>query len=142
MSGCASTPLPGGDHEDRGSADSPLRRRRGDTEASRFLRAAGLAVLCGLPAPAVQAAGDPSAAKGIVAEHCTRCHEVPGFNPGGALPTVDAPPFQAIADAPDEYTPERLRRFLIKPHFPMSGFTLSASDIENLIAFISSLRQQ
>lgn len=116
--------------------------RRGGAAASRFLLAAGLAFLCGLPAPVVLAAGDADAAKGIVADHCVRCHEVPGYNPAGALPTVEAPPFQAIADTPDEYTPERLRRFLVKPHYPMTAFKLSPSDIENLIAFIASLRQQ
>jgi len=85
------------------------------------------------------AAGDADAAKGIVAEHCVSCHEVPGFSNEG-LPTVDAPSFTAVANDPDTYGEARLRQFLQQPHWPMTQFRLSASDIDDLLAFIARLR--
>ena len=93
--------------------------------------------------PAVgYAAGNPAAASGIVAEHCARCHEVPGHaaQHGGA--SMNAMPFQSIADQPTAYTEERLRTFLQRPHFPMAQFILSPSDIDNVVAFIENLRKK
>jgi cytochrome c553 len=87
------------------------------------------------------AAGDPNAARGIVAEYCTACHDVPGYAARHGRASVNAPPFQAIADQPAVYTEERLHEFLRQPHFPMTKFTLSPADIDNLVAFIESLRK-
>ncbi len=99
-----------------------------------------LALLCGpVAAPPAQAAGDPEAAKGLVADRCSACHAVPGYSAQG-LPTVEAPSFQAIADAPDAYPEQRLRTFLHQPHWPMQQFRLSPRDIDNIIAYIESLR--
>jgi mono/diheme cytochrome c family protein len=89
----------------------------------------------------VKAAGVPEAAKGLVAEHCSECHAVPGYSAHG-LPTVEAPSFQVIADTPDTYTEQRLRAFLIKPHWPMEQFHLSPSDIDNIVAYVNSLRSK
>ena len=89
----------------------------------------------------VRAAGDPNQAKGIVVEHCAGCHAVPGYSKEGLI-SVDAPPFQGIADNPHIYTIERLRGFLVKPHWPMTRFRFSPTDIDNIIAFIASLRSQ
>ena len=100
-----------------------------------------LAMLALVAPASAQAAGDPAAAQPIVAEHCVNCHEIPGYEaPHGRAP-VDAPPFQTIADQPQVYTVERLRSFLAKPHFPMTKFILSSSDIDNLTAFIELLRR-
>lgn len=98
-------------------------------------------VLAAAPAASGLAAGDADAARGIVAEYCTACHEVPGYAARHGRAEVNAPPFQAIADQPALYTEERLRRFLRQPHFPMTKFTLSPSDIDNLVAFIERLRR-
>jgi len=105
----------------------------------RTLIFAVLAVLSTtLDAPGVKAAGNPEAAKGLVAEHCSECHAVPGYSAQG-LPTVEAPSFQAIADAPDTYTEQRLRIFLVQPHWPMGEFRLSPIDIDNIVAYLKSL---
>ena len=101
---------------------------------------AGLLLGAAAQAPA-HAAGDPNAARGIVAEYCVACHVVPGYAPRYGRAPVDAPPFQTIADQPAVYTSERLHKFLQQPHFPMTKFTFSPSDIDNLIAFIESLRK-
>jgi mono/diheme cytochrome c family protein len=122
----------------------PAMHRGGGWRALRGGLIAGLAGAAlgvfALGAPA-RAVGDPDQAKGIVVEHCVACHAVPGYDHEG-LSTVEAPSFQAIADAPQKYTPERLRQFLIQPHWPMTQFRLSARDIEDLLAFIEGLRDR
>ena len=92
-------------------------------------------------APAWAQGGDPDAARAIVAEHCVACHEVPGFAAANGRTQVGAPPFQKIADAPQTYTAERLHHFLLKPHWPMTQFILSPTDIDNVIALIGQLHQ-
>lgn len=91
--------------------------------------------LCGWEA---KAAGNPDAAKGLVVEHCSECHAVPGYSAEG-LPAVAAPPFQVIADDPETYTNRRLHTFLRQPHWPMGQFSLSPSDIDNIVAYLKSL---
>lgn len=90
-------------------------------------------------AAGAEAAGNPDAAKGLIAEHCSGCHAVPGYSAQG-LPTVEAPSFQAMANDPDTYPEQRLRDFLWQPHWPMTQFRLSPSDIDNIIAYMKSLR--
>lgn len=90
-------------------------------------------------AGSASAAGDANQAKGIIAEHCADCHAVPGYGEGGG-PAIEAPPLQAFAVDPTTYTEERLRASLRQPHWPMGQFRLSATDIENILAFIAQLR--
>ena len=90
-------------------------------------------------AAASQAAGDPNAAKGLIAEHCASCHAVPGYSQEG-LATLEAPSFADIAGSPEIYDSGRLRASLRQPHWPMGQFRLSAQDIDNVMAFIASLR--
>jgi len=86
------------------------------------------------------AAGDPDAAKAIIVEHCAKCHAIPRYSPEGGPDSVNAPAFSAIADNSDTYGRERLGTFLRQPHFPMTQLILSESDIENILAYIESLR--
>lgn len=96
-------------------------------------------IMTGLATPG-EAAGNAKAARGLVASECVSCHEVPGLHARYGAASVNAPPFQAIADQPDRYPAARLRRFLQRPHFPMTKYILSPADIDNLVAFIESLR--
>ena len=82
-------------------------------------------------------AADPDAARSLVVQHCVKCHAVPGYNPEGGPPTVDAPAFEELAG----YEEDRLRAFLRAPHWPMTQFTLSPSDIDNLMAYVATLRK-
>ena len=86
-------------------------------------------------------AGDANAAKGLIADRCAKCHETPYSKPGERSEAVDAPSFQAMANDPASYSPVKMRASLRQPHFPMQQFTLSPSDIENILAFIGSLRK-
>ncbi len=100
--------------------------------------AAGMLVAASFPAAAE---GNGKAAAPIVAEYCTACHVIPGYKPRFAKADVKAPDFQTIADEPDVYTHERLQTFLREPHFPMTKFILSSSDIDNVVAFIEALHK-
>ena len=102
--------------------------------------ATAAAMLIAATGPAT-AKGDAKAAMPIVSEYCTPCHVVPGYKPRFEKADVNAPDFQKMADNPDVYTHERLRTFLSKPHFPMTKYILSSSDIDNLVAFIEALRK-
>ncbi len=96
------------------------------------------AVLLPLLVPPAHAAGDPNAVRGLVADRCARCHEVPGAEP----PRVEgiAPPsFLQIARNPEVYTEARLREFLRRPHWPMQAFILSPRDIDDLVAYFRAL---
>ena len=86
-------------------------------------------------------AGDPNAAKGIIVQYCIACHEVPGYVPTHGRAELDAPSFEAIANAAETDQAARLRALLRKPHWPMQQLQLSDRDIDNLIAFIADLRQ-
>ena len=73
-------------------------------------------------------------------EHCVACHKAPDYQNPDRSEAAGAPDFQAIADNSATYTAARLRDFLRKPHYPMGGLILSERDIENLVAYIASLR--
>ncbi len=105
--------------------------------------ALGIWTILSLAAAApVLADGNPDAARPIISENCVTCHDVPGFQAKYGRADVNAPAFQSIADQPDTYTPDKMRQFLQHPHYPMAKFVLSSADIENIIAFIQSLRHK
>jgi len=93
--------------------------------------------LLALPAPAV-AAGKPGQGRAIAAEHCVKCHAIPDYSDNSGLDI--APTFAALAAELDGDGEARFRRFLARPHWPMRQFTLSPSDIDNIVAFMQSLR--
>ncbi len=86
--------------------------------------------------------GNAKAARPLVAEHCIKCHAVPGFPKDRIQPAVKAPAFETIANNPQAYPEKALRAFLRKPHYPMQGFVLSKRDIDNIIAFLHTLRRK
>lgn len=84
---------------------------------------------------------NPDRLRGVVFDICTDCHRVPAYPSKEPAASVDAPSFGQIAQNPKTYSEERLRTFLRKPHFPMTGFVLSDRDIEDLMAFIREQRE-
>lgn len=89
----------------------------------------------------VHAAGDANAAKGLIADHCAQCHDTPYSKPGERSEALLAPSFQAMANDPASYSPARLRASLRQPHFPMQQFTLSPTDIDNILAYLAGLQR-
>ena len=72
----------------------------------------------------------------LARQWCTSCHMV---EPGGATGSDVAPPFPQIAQD-KRLTPGQLRAWLADPHPPMPNLSLTRDEIENLVAYISSLR--
>jgi mono/diheme cytochrome c family protein len=99
------------------------------------------ALLCLAAVPAL-AAGDPDAVRGLLVERCADCHAVPGYRTSTPATGLPAPAFKVMANEPEVYPEERLRAFLQRPHWPMSGFILSPSDIDNILAYLTTLRQK
>jgi mono/diheme cytochrome c family protein len=88
--------------------------------------------------PAVaQDAGDADAGRKIAETWCINCHVVaPGQTRGSSN---GAPPFTAIA-AQSAMTPMALSAFLQTPHHRMPDLQLSRTQIDDVSAYIFSLR--
>ena len=103
------------------------------------MRSIGRAILLSLVtvllAPAARAAGDAAAGKDLATTWCNSCH----LMEGGRVTADGARPFATMARDP-EATAERLRAFLVKPHGRMPELNLTRQEIENLIAYIESLK--
>jgi cytochrome c len=100
-----------------------------------FALISSAAIGCGLAMSSAWAAGDPDAGADVALRWCTSCHLI---RPSATAPVPQGPPtFTAMAR---ERTPDALRGFLARPHAPMPPIDLSRADIDNLIAYIETLR--
>lgn len=85
--------------------------------------------------PAAMAAESAAAGKELAAKWCASCHLT-----GESDTAMDsAPPFAALATDP-KVTSDRLSAFLTKPHGGMTGLSLSRQQIDDLAAYIESLK--
>lgn len=102
----------------------------------RLIWAAAMVAAGGLVSgPAL--AQDMLAGKEVAQRWCANCHLVA---PGQSTATSDSiPTFMAIAARPN-VTLDGLRAFLADPHGRMPPLVLSRADIDNLAAYILSLR--
>ncbi|MDP6343129.1 MAG: cytochrome c [Alphaproteobacteria bacterium] len=110
------------------------------TRLLTWILSAGLALALqpGLPTPATaqQIVADLAAGRAAAKRWCAECHLVAE----GATTSSDVgPPFATLATDPAK-TPTVLRAFLAAPHEPMPPIQLSQQDIENIVAYIQSLR--
>ena len=101
-----------------------------------------LILLIGLTVAPAGAADLTAAAKAergkFLARHwCTSCHVV---ERDGGHGTDAAPPFPKLADDP-AYTETRLKVWLTAPHPPMPDPGLSRREIDEIAAYIISLRR-
>ncbi len=83
----------------------------------------------------VASAADPELGQALVARWCEECHLANG-NPNAS---DAAPPFGQIAND-SAYTDSRLRGWLYEPHPPMPNFSLDRREIDNIIAYIRTLK--
>lgn len=98
-----------------------------------------LAVLALAAAPGVRAqeVGNVAAGRRLAVEWCGECHTV---GPDARRGAVDlAPPFAVVAADPAT-TAFRLRAFLMTPHDRMPNLQLSRDQIDDMVAYILSLR--
>lgn len=99
---------------------------------------AGLAVLAGFAGTgAADTTGNAARGHRLADEICADCHEIEKGEHGGELP--DPPGFQQLAENP-AMTALALRVFLTTPHADMPNLILTDHEIDDLIAWIHSLR--
>ena len=98
--------------------------------------AAGLCVL----APAAHGQTPAAIARGqeIAERACGGCHAIAG-RPGSTVQGTAAPSFGAIAGRPNQ-TSQRLQSFIMTPHRPMPGIPLSLAEVNDVVAYILSLK--
>ncbi len=93
-----------------------------------------LAVSLGCAPAAYAAAGNADAGRLLVTRSCSSCHAV-----DAALTATDgAPPLSAVAKTNKE-RPAWIRVWLMDPHSPMPQIMLSRQQIDDIIAYLSSL---
>ena len=59
--------------------------------------------------------------------------------PGSTVQGTAAPSFGAIAGRPNQ-TSQRLQSFIMTPHRPMPGIPLSLAEVNDVVAYILSLK--
>ena len=97
------------------------------------------AVFSALSLAAAQAgkAGDAANGETLARQWCGVCHLLPS----GRATSDAVPPFEAIAQRP-ELSPGALKAWLSTPHPQMPNFELSTRDIDDLAAYLLSLRKE
>ncbi|MGW9333509.1 c-type cytochrome [Bosea sp. NPDC055594] len=114
-----------------------IRRQK---RAMAFRRALGLLALGGtlLAAEAgrAQGVGDARAGREVATLLCIQCHQIDG---AGRDPGRMPPGFGAIADMTSQ-TALSLRIFLQTPHGNMPRYQLTRDEIDDVVAYILSLR--
>ena len=90
-----------------------------------------------LAALAAAPAGAQDATRGqrLAEQWCSNCHAVERRG-SDSVPTL-----QQIANLPNRDA-AMLRTFLTNPHPPMPPFSIARNDIDDLVAYITSLRQR
>ncbi|MFO0998400.1 MAG: cytochrome c [Alphaproteobacteria bacterium] len=82
-------------------------------------------------------AGDAESGHALARQWCSSCHLVEPGTSGGD----QAPPFESIANDPTR-TPARLRGWLASPHPPMPDLKLSRTQIDDVMAYLESLKRK
>ena len=91
------------------------------------------------PALAQEAPVDPAAGRVLAEELCAACHVMPGVVPRIGVP--GASPFQALAADP-AVTGLTLHAYLRTQHPPAPTFVLNEAQLNDVIAYILSLRDE
>jgi mono/diheme cytochrome c family protein len=70
---------------------------------------------------------------------CGGCHAIEGGAGSTIVEGTNVPSFSAIAGR-SYVTHQQLQSFIMTPHRPMPGMSLSLSDVDAIVAYILSLR--
>lgn len=101
----------------------------------RVAAAAALCVIAWAWSGAAGLAADADNGRRITERWCTGCHAT-----GAGHGTDAAPPFTKIANDPTR-TDASLRAWLADPHPPMPNMSLTAREIDDVIAYLKTLRR-
>jgi mono/diheme cytochrome c family protein len=107
------------------------------TTAWRSVAVPLLLLMASVSPVAAQDVGDPGAGRHLSETWCINCHVVSATQSQGA--STGAPSFRAIA-AQKSVTPMALSAFLQTPHHRMPDLHLSRDEIDDVSAYILSLR--
>lgn len=105
------------------------------TKNSSHQHAAFFAIALLISTASTGMAADKEQGQSLVQQWCEACHHVGNNSNASDV----APPFGQIANDA-AYTDERLRGWLHDPHPPMPKFELDRHSIDNIIAYIRSLK--
>jgi mono/diheme cytochrome c family protein len=93
------------------------------------------AVMCiSYATSAIAAAGNAEAGRQLAIRSCSSCHA----SEASKTATDGAPPFSAVAKT-NKDNPAWIRGWLMNPHPPMPNISLSRQQIDNIVAYLSSL---
>ena len=95
------------------------------------------AVLVLAAAPAAAQSGDAERGRALAERFCAKCHAIA---PGRIGPEPAVPSFMRMAADPEQ-TRGSLRQFITLPHYEMEPQTLTSAEIDDVIAYILSLRR-
>ena len=104
----------------------------------RTLQKIAIAALLAVPASArAEEVGDPQAGHEYAKKVCAECHAVGRGEKES--PYLDLPSFQTVADSAG-IAERALAVWLTNPHPNMPGFILPRADMDNVIAYIMTLK--
>ena len=101
---------------------------------NQIFAAFGLLALLAGPACAMDMPGNPEAGRELVMNSCISCHAPIGTT----VATDEAPPLSFVA-RDNKTNPGWVRGWLMDPHPPMPGIMLSRKQINDVMAYLSSL---
>jgi mono/diheme cytochrome c family protein len=117
---------------------TPGNRWPQESRIVRTLQTIAVAALLAAPASVrAEEVGDPQAGHAYAKKVCAECHAVERGEKES--PYLDLPSFQAVADQPG-ITERALAVWLTNPHPNMPDFILPQADMDNVIAYIMSLK--
>jgi mono/diheme cytochrome c family protein len=96
------------------------------------------ALSCLGPPAEAQTAATLARGRELAERSCGGCHAIDGGS-GSIVQGTDVPSFRAIAGRPNQ-TAEHLKAFILTPHRPMPGIPLSLNEVDDIVAFVQSLR--
>ncbi len=99
------------------------------------LLAAALVLLPASLAP-IAAHADTAAGERLARQWCANCHVIDG-SPRSTTVPQGPPSFRSVAQ---QLNPDQLRTFLTRPHGAMPDLALTRAEIDDLIAYIETLR--
>lgn len=95
------------------------------------------AIVMALAFPLAAQAADADRGRVIARQWCASCHIV---EPGQPAAADSAPAFASIANDPAR-APSAQRAWLSNPHPPMPNLALSRGEIDDIVAYLESLRR-
>ena len=88
------------------------------------------------------AQGDPDAGQELVSRWCTSCHLVGAEETDAAETGTDAAPPLSMMLTEEQLTADQVWGWLADPHPPMPGLSLSRHEIDDIIAYMETLRAE